>query len=871
MDAALFGLSPSTATSTAPISAFVAKKDFTISAPLDSLNHVRSKSRTLDVDRDAPPSSSSRSPSSLPLADTDTARTAGRTRAELREALDAPTPLDSPRGQEDRRRLSIDREIGDRRPFGVGDEGEDAKAGMRAGAAEDDVADRRAKYRELMRKKRESRAVSGSVDAPLPEPEPVKAASSPPPARPAPAPVADDPWGALDDPMAGISDGPSAAEKVAQSFAALSGPAVPTELPMHAQVVAAAEPAPLTGLELGGPRARRPMVGRRAALSLGAEEVARPTTAPPSLPPPSVQTTARPATAMPAPTAVPATPAVADASLKPPPALQQWMQWLGVNESTESALVPLVRRAAAMAVPSHFTQQSGAWVDQRNGRRFTAHPALSRFQRKLEQKRLALRYNVVDDDSEEDADTFWKEADLDPPTEPPAAPIARLSLSTLPPPALSSPELPLPSSLPTATASLPPPPAVELASVLPPTMPAVLGESLAQQRAALTAHYTASIGQLQSALSSQSSHMQSMTALHSRQLEDALAHAHRMAQAERERDAALWEQRLKGMEATHRREVEGLREALYDSRVMKGLTDSISGNVRSIETLAGQVGAEQKVREAEREQAWAVREELVAQREQSVEQERRRLDEQGAAQQTQLALVTQREEGWRKEKAAMQVELASQQQRLQLLTSQLHAERELLMAEKKKFLADGERWERTRLQREDELQTSKELVDRDKRAVEREVEEGRHARAELMQRLDAERDELTLQRELLALRRRKVEADEAKVVEAEADLHPRVQELVGREERLERLGRAVHEESLRLVRERKEVDEEQRMWAEQRVGVGDAQAGMTGMQPAMTWTPTVWFAPFLVGAAQHRAASQLTAADVKLLEVGSPT
>ena len=854
MDAALFGLSPSTAASTGPLSASVAKKDFSLTAPpsLESVSHVRSKSRTLlDVDRDSLLPSSHRAPSSRPLGDPDT-RTAGRTRADLRQALDAPTPEGTPQ-QGEGRRLSIDREIGSRLASSVGRDGDGPSIAGRG--AEEDVADRRAKYREMMRKKREERLTGGSVDVPVPEREPAKAASSSPPARPVPAASTDDAWAALDDPMASISDGSSAADKIAQSLAALAAPTLAVELPMPAQVVAATEPVGTTGLDLGGPRARRPMVGRRAALTLGLEEAARPTTAPPSLPPTTAHAMeVRPATALPAPTAVAA---VTEASPNPSTSLQQWLQWLGVNESTEPALMPLARKATAMVVPSHFTHQGGVWTDLRTGRRLTSHPALARFKRKVEQKRLALRYNVVDDDSDEDDDTFWKESDLDPP----AAAVAEQPLP--------APSLP-PVSSPVSATSVSPPLPLSAVEFAPLPVPAVLSESLAQQRAALTAHYTASINQLQSALSSQSSHLQSMTALHSRQLEDALAHAHRMAQAERSRDAALWEQRLKGMEATHRREVEGLREALYDSKVMKGLTESISGNVRSIETLAEQVGAEQKVREAEREQAWAVREELIAQRELSVERERSRIEDQTTAQQAQAALLTQREEGWRKEKTTLQAELASQQQRLQLLTSQLHAERELLMAEKKKFIADAERWERAKLQREDELQAMREVVEREKRTVEREVEEGRSGRAEMMQRLDAEREELTLQHELLALRRRKVEVDEGKVVEAQADLHLRKEELVQREEQLERLGRVVHEQSERLVKERRGMDEEQRLWAEQRTGVLEGPlGGGRGMHPGVTWTPTVWFAPFMVGT-QHTAAGHLTPADVKLLEVSSP-
>ena len=895
MDAALFGLGPSTAASTAPIAASASRKDFSLTAPVASVSHVRSRSRTLDEDRDGlnPP----RPLSASSTADSEDRRSAAeRMREGMRATMDRPTPDDSPKRTR-RSGLSIDGEAGGRLATAVreeADRAEKADGEQAESAVADSVSERRARYREMMKKKREER--SGSIDSPAPSTEIAAAAlaattaaatAGTAPRRPrAPTAVrAEDPWSALDDPMATISEGMSAADRVAQSFAALSGPTTRAELPMPAETaptITAATDSPQTAAADVGGAARRPMAGRRAALAAATTaDPVRPTSAPVAqLSAASARSTAQPAVVQ---EAVPS-------STAPTPSLQSWLEWLGISSASEPALLPLARKAAAMSVPAHFTLSAGVWTDHRTGRRLPAHPGLSLWKRKVEQKRLALKYNVDDDDSDEDDDAFWRESDAEPQQDSaqPTASVegAQVPLSTSSSSLRSSPirAAPSASALHPPAMSLPPPPPALPAEGFPVPVPTtsavdsaaisamanVRAESFAQQKQALTTHYASYIAQLQAALSSQSTHVNSLASLHARQLDDALAHAHRVAQAERERDASLWEQRLATLEATHRRELDGLRVALYDSKVMRGLTDTITGNVRSIEALAGRVGDDHKAREAEREDGFKLRDELLAQREAQLEQDRRRLDDQTSALQLRSDALTQQQDACRKERAGLQAELTAEQQRLHLLTSQLQSEKELFLSEKRHFLADQERWERTRLQREDELSATKELADRDRRAVEREVEEGRTARAEAMQALDAERDDLKLQRDLLALRRRNVETDEQRTIEAAAEVEVKERDLAVREETLARLGRQAYAQSQQLVRERRAMEEERSALADHRAVPMDGGQPLAGFASGagMTWTPTLLFAPFLVGREKKQTA-QLSAADMKLLEVES--
>ena len=166
MDAALFGLRPSSAmSSTSPLPPTMQEPDFSLTAPAEAHPpYTRSRSLTADRDPRLPPSSA---------ASTD-GDDAERKREQMRQVLQAPTPQDTPH-QHRGRSLSIEMDT----PSPAPPTAADTSAPSAGSGADDGASDRRARYREMMRKKREERSTA-MADSPLPAHPP----PPPPPPRP---------------------------------------------------------------------------------------------------------------------------------------------------------------------------------------------------------------------------------------------------------------------------------------------------------------------------------------------------------------------------------------------------------------------------------------------------------------------------------------------------------------------------------------------------------------------------------------------------------------------------------------------------------------------------------------------------------------
>ena len=104
-----------------------------------------------------------------------------------------------------------------------------------------------------------------------------------------------------------------------------------------------------------------------------------------------------------------ATPSSAPASAPPAPTLDNWIQWLGINTLVrkDDALIPIAKQALATPLPKHWRPLSaagghapggGAYFNARTGREHSRHPFLKHFLAKVQSKRLAIQYNVADDD-----------------------------------------------------------------------------------------------------------------------------------------------------------------------------------------------------------------------------------------------------------------------------------------------------------------------------------------------------------------------------------------------------------------------------------------------------------------------------------------
>ena len=610
LDSALFGLAGGSSATRA-----------TLAAPSEdaaAVQRPRSRSRTLETRRDD---------NGRPLS-----AASSRLDDEEEDDWDAPSgssgsgmkpKAEEKRGEESRSGrtrprsgLSIDDDVGQNLAQTMkqqkDDEHQEQQQTERGGNTTSDDAstsDRRARYREMMQKRREERAsLSTQADiAPLAASPASTRRSNGKPPRPTPPPAADDPWSTLDDPLSSIGDQPSAADKIAQSLAAFgSGTQTAKEQPMP---MARTQPlnaiAEHSGSALGGRRPRA-MAGRRAPglsaspVPAGDEPHGRPTTAPalqaaasttplpaamkvevtaadvsssPTLPP----SRAPPVVFASANTAVPtSTPfhSIANATASVP-SFETWCQWLGLDaaSSTDQPLLVVARLAAARPLPAHITHRDGLWHNSRTGKRSTEHPALGKWRKRLEQKQLAIKYNVDDDDSDEEPDSFWRDVDEQQAADErrqqqqsiPAEVAAVMSSSPAMTALTSSPfRSPLPAAIPTAASSFgqpslpsfmssaivstahlnqqsPPMPALSLSAAAAPysALPssALIEEALAQQRTALTREFQ-------------------------QQLSDAIAHhmqLHTLTLAQRTKED---DDRRRREDERHRHEVAALREQL---------------------------------------------------------------------------------------------------------------------------------------------------------------------------------------------------------------------------------------------------------------------------------------------------------------------
>ena len=98
------------------------------------------------------------------------------------------------------------------------------------------------------------------------------------------------------------------------------------------------------------------------------------------------------------------------------------------------------------------------------------------------------------------------------------------------------------------------------------------------------------MAQLEALLASQTAHFSSLRLLQSQQLEEALAHAGRLHLQELQLERDSWQTRLRQVEELRATEAAALRDQLYDSRLMRGLSERLDSNVRSMEELQRQSG-----------------------------------------------------------------------------------------------------------------------------------------------------------------------------------------------------------------------------------------------------------------------------------------
>ena len=803
-------------------------------------------------------------------------------------------------------------------------------------AASDDVNDRRARYRDMMQKRREERAsLSVQTEQPALQPQPQIAnrpsASPPLKSSPSQLPVpADDPWSSLDDPLSTIGEQPSAADKIAQSLAAFgSGPAASKEQPMPM-----ARTQPVTAVTedsasaLGGRRPRAAAGRRAAGLSaspapITEESYARPATAP-ALPAAAVTaplpaalkvevTTADLSTSSTQPrpyaspvaslpiAAVASSPFTSVAASAPPTSsLTTWCQWLGLDATSpaDQPLLVVARRAAAQSLPAHISARDGAWHNSRTGRRTSEHPALGKWRRVLEQKQLAIKYNVDDDDSDEDEDSFWRDVNEQQELEEqrrqqqqqqqgiPAEVVAVMAASPTLSALTSSPfssqasAASSTSSAAFAQSALPSFMTHSMAGAAPSAQHALPMSTLSLSPMSSSASSMPSATVLEEALAQQRT---SLTREFQQQLGDAIAHQiqlNTLTAAQRGREE---EDRRRREDERHRHEVAALREQLYDSRVMRGLTESIQAGVRGVEELREQASDEKKQREGEREQAHKLREELLAQREKAVEQSLSHYEDKRKQAEAEARSYQQEAEAVKREKAALLASLQAEREELRLQRRQLQSEKELLMAEKDKYISESGRWERARAEQHDMVAALREMTERKHRQAEEELERARDDRAAVMAQLDGEKEEWRVQRELMHCRRQRLEADERKVQTARDELALREAEVSEQVSLVQRLGVQLNRQSAALVNERRQLDDEQRQWGTQQLhqradtrhkraieapyyAHASFDAGVLG---SGGYTPTAFFAPFMASTRLVDHARELSAADMKLLECES--
>jgi uncharacterized coiled-coil protein SlyX len=94
------------------------------------------------------------------------------------------------------------------------------------------------------------------------------------------------------------------------------------------------------------------------------------------------------------------------------PSVDDWIGWLGLSRSSgkDIKLLCIAEAAATTRVPSNWSVVNGYWVNSKKakgsgapaGTKHERHPLLRHFLAKLDNKRLALQYNIADDDDEAD-------------------------------------------------------------------------------------------------------------------------------------------------------------------------------------------------------------------------------------------------------------------------------------------------------------------------------------------------------------------------------------------------------------------------------------------------------------------------------------
>jgi hypothetical protein len=114
-------------------------------------------------------------------------------------------------------------------------------------------------------------------------------------------------------------------------------------------------------------------------------------------------------------------PALSFSAVQAIPTLERWFEWLGLNpRAPEDKLVlAIAKRAQASRLPSYYKYNNGLYINSKTGESSDSHPGIRFWKKKLDEKRLKLRFGVTDDSENDEAeDRTLHESDLESSREP---------------------------------------------------------------------------------------------------------------------------------------------------------------------------------------------------------------------------------------------------------------------------------------------------------------------------------------------------------------------------------------------------------------------------------------------------------------------
>ena len=86
--------------------------------------------------------------------------------------------------------------------------------------------------------------------------------------------------------------------------------------------------------------------------------------------------------------------------------IDTWYEWLGLSatDSNDQQLLPIAKAALSKALPTHWKLTSDGYLNTSDGKRRYAHPRLQYWKKKVSEKRLALRYGIDESETYQSAD-----------------------------------------------------------------------------------------------------------------------------------------------------------------------------------------------------------------------------------------------------------------------------------------------------------------------------------------------------------------------------------------------------------------------------------------------------------------------------------